>query len=122
MKSLFSLTKLANKFRIIIADQSAQAGDIETALKAANLWDLSKDVAPLVAASGIPDSCSIDIKINVSEGPAVSFSVITSPESVEPSKALEASLLKKFASTMTTALSKAGLNVTQIVTVNWLKF
>jgi hypothetical protein len=101
--------------------QSAQAGDIETALKKANLFNKQADVAALLPKAKVPDGVSLNISIVVSKGLNVSFRVATNPN--DPSGARLAALLSgKFAAPMKAALQKAKLTVTDTVTVGWLTF
>lgn len=123
MKSLAKLTALANRFKIKLAQNvSAQPGDIESSLKSAQLWDLSKDVASLVAAAGVPDTSTIDLHIVVSTGPVVGFDPVLTPEAPQAADKLKTLLIKKYALPMATALQKAGMSVAEPVTVSWLKY
>lgn len=123
MSSSDKLNKLADRFarKLSLAQtSSAQAGDIETALKAANLWEKAPEVAPLLNAAGVADDASVAVSIIVVKGLDVKYHVDTSP----PAAAIKlAALLKaKYGAAMKAALVAAKLNVADTVTVSWLHF
>jgi ribosomal protein L11 len=133
MSSTDKLTKLAERFaRKLSLGQmggeapqplltgSAQAGDIEGALKAAGLWEKAPEVAPLLNAAGVADDASVAVSIIVDNKMDVKYHVDTSP----PAAALKlASLLKsKYGAAMKAALVAAKLTVADTVTVSWLHF
>lgn len=123
MKSVDKLLKLAERFsrKISLAQQSsAQAGDIENALKAARLWDLSQAVSPLLNQAGVSDTAPVKITIVVDSKLDVKFTVETQP----PAAALKlAGLLRtKYSAAMKAAIAAAKLSVAETLTVPWLTF
>lgn len=123
MSSVDRLNKLADRFaRKIVLGQasSAQAGDIETALRAAGLWDKAAEVSPLLNAAGVSDDASVKVAIVVDGKLDVKYHVDTQP----PAAAIKlAALLRnKYGAAMKAALHAAKLTVADTVTVNWLTF
>lgn len=99
---------------------TAQAGDIETALRAANLWDKASEVSPLLNAAGVSDDASVKISIVVDAKLDVKYHVETQP----PAAAIKlAALLKnKYSAAMKQALVAAKLTVADTITLGWLTF
>jgi len=126
MDSLKKMAQLADifeqkleKFSQIAA--SAQKEDIERALKAAQLWELSDTVATMLNQAGVPSDASVTIDILVDKVLNVQYLVSTLPS--HPSAAKLSQLLKNaFSSKMKAALQTAKLTVADTVTANWLKF
>jgi ribosomal protein L11 len=121
--SIDKLTKLADRFARKLSlgqSNSAQAGDIEGALKAAGLWEKAPEVAPLLNAAGVADDATVAVSIIVDNKLDVKYHVDTSP----PAAAIKlAALLKaKFGAAMKGALVAAKLSVAETVTLNWLHF
>lgn len=116
------LYKLAKQFQKQSQLFSAQSGDIENVLKNANLWELSKAVAPLLNTAGVPDDASVTIQILVSAGTIIAYNTILDPTNPKVAVNLNNLLKAKFAIPMTNALKAARTNVTEIVSVDWLKF
>ena len=58
-KIIEKLIKIAGNQQKIIEklaiQTSARPGDVETALKKANLWELATQVSPLLNQAGVPD-------------------------------------------------------------------
>lgn len=135
MENFKKLLRLAKRLELkyIIAGQTATAGDIQTALYKARLGpvtpdgnidaalqnDLINQVSPLLDELGIPASSTVNIKINVSPGPNVSFTALIDPAH-KGAAALSLKLLKKFSKPMMAAIQNAGLSVTGTVTADWL--
>lgn len=119
------MEKLLNKINLfykLAQMTSAQPGEVETALKNANLWELSKEVSPLVAAAQVPDNAAINLQIVVSPGPKISFNSLLEPGMPPASGKLSALLAKKYSAIMSAALAKVGLNVEEPIVVGWLTF
>lgn len=121
-KQLLRLAKRLELKYVTAQKTTAQAGDIETALKAANLWELSNEVSPLLDKAKVPSDASVEIKINVKSGPSVSFTALINPSNPSAAQTLSLLLLKQFSKRMMEALKKAGLDVSDMVVVNWLNF
>jgi len=121
-KKLLRLAKNLELKYIIAQKISAQPGDIEMALKAAGVWNLSNEVAPLLNAAKVSDTDSVEIIINVKPGPNVSFTALINPSNPKVSQTLSLLLLKNFSKKMTDALRAANLDVTDVLTVKWLTF
>lgn len=117
-----NISEKINKFYKQAQQASAQPGDVETALKSASLWDLTKDVAGLLNVAGVPDSSSVELQIVVSAGPKISFNSVLSPDVPGIGSKLSTLLNKKYGAVMSGALTKAGLNVEEPISVSWLKF
>jgi hypothetical protein len=99
----------------------AQAADIEAALAAARLWDLSAQVSPLLNQAGVPDSASVAVSIVADKMLNINFLVSTNPPHASAAKL--AQILKNiYATKMKAALQAAKLSVTDIITVKWLSF
>jgi hypothetical protein len=64
----------------------AQSADIEDALKAANLWDLSAGVAQLLNQAGVPETASVSTSIIVDKLLNVSFLATTTPPHASAAK------------------------------------
>lgn len=112
MKSLDKITKLANKFvrKIALAStQSAQSGEIDTALKSAGVRPTAEDLSPLLDTAKVPEDMHLSIGINVDSGLNVKF--VTNPRHV----GLEALLNKTYSNRMAAALKSAGIGVTGVV-------
>lgn len=123
MSSVDKLTKLADRFarKLSLAQvPTAQAGDIENALKAAGLWERSAEVAPLLNQAGVADDASVAISIMVDSKLDVKYHVQTQP----PAAAIKlAGLLRaRYAQGMKGAIQAAKLAVAETITLNWLHF
>ena len=125
-KIIAKLLKIANNQQKIIQKlaqtTSAQAGDVENALKKANLWELAAQVSPLLNEAGVPDDASVAINIIVDKGPMVKYAVLLNPPNAGMANKLAVSLNRHYSAAMSKALKDANLNVDSTITVNWLKF
>lgn len=123
-KKLLSVAKkLELKYIVAQAPSfSAQPVEIETALKRAGLWELSNQISPLMDTAKVPSNASADIKLEVKPGPTVSFSALVDPTNPKAAQTLSMLLFKNFSNKMSNALKSAGVNVTDTIIVNWLKF
>lgn len=125
MKNIEKLLKLADKIEKRLKKEaqmtSAQASDVEDALKAAGLWELSSNVSPMLNAAGVPESATVQINIVVDKTLRVSFVVSLNPP--HASALILARLLKNaYAGKMGAALTAAKLSVADTLTVKWLTF
>lgn len=125
MKSLEKMAGLADRFETKLEKQAqvvgAQAADVQDALAAAKLWDLSAQVAPMLNQAGVSDSATVATSIVVDKVLNVNFLVTTAPPSAAAAKL--AQLLKNaFSVKMKAALQTAKLSVADTITVNWLTF
>lgn len=121
--SVDKLTKLADRFaRKLSLGQtpSAQAGDIEVALKNQGLWDKAAEVSPMLNAAGVADDATVAISIVVDSKLDIKYHVQTQP----PAAAIKlaAALRAKYAAAMRAAIQAAKLSVADTVTLNWLTF
>ncbi len=121
-KKLLRFAKMLELKYIIAQKVSAQAGDIEQALKGEGVWDLANQVSPLVDAAKVPSDASVQIELTVSPGPVVNFVALINPSNPKVAQTLLALLIKNFSNKMTAALKKSGLNVDSEVRVKWLTF
>lgn len=125
MNSLKKLTALADKIEAKLAkygqQQSAQPGDIETALKGANAWPAPNDMAPLLNAAKVPDDASVDVKFVVDSHLNINFKV-TSNKQGGFTIALERLLHQKYGGVMSNALKQAKLAVAGTMMVNLATF
>lgn len=119
MKSIDKLLQLAEKFEKRAQSEPATAGDVVSALRHANLWNVSSSVAPLLGRLGAADRTTASISLTVSPGPDVSFSVVTTPDNQDLSQRLAVVLKQKFGSLMIPVLRQ--VNIVDPITVNWLK-
>lgn len=136
MENFRKLLRFAKKMELkyIIAQQTATAGDIQDALYKAKLGPVKPDgsidanlqnelinkISPYLDAAGVPASSSVNIKLNVSAGPSVSFTVLIDPSNPKASQTLSLKFLKDFSKPMMAAIKNAGLSVTGTVTADWL--
>jgi hypothetical protein len=100
---------------------SAQSGDIEDVLKSSGLFDVAQQVSPLLDQAGVPGNASVEIGLTIDRGLNPSFPVITNPPS-PTARALSGLLKQHFAGPIKKALTNAKLNVTDTVSLKWLKF
>lgn len=125
MKSLEKMSGLADRFEQKLEKQAqvvgAQSADIQDALAAARLWDLSGAVAPMLNQAGVPDSASVSTSIVVDKLLNVNFLATTQPPHASAAKL--AQLLKNtYSAKMKAALQAAKLSVADTITVKWLTF
>jgi hypothetical protein len=124
--SIEKIQKLARRFELILIKQSAQqtsaqAADVEDALRSANLFDISDKVSPLINAAKIPDDASVNLSMTFDRALNPSYIVQTNPPS--PAANTLSGLLKKhFAGPMKQALIQKQLNIADTINLNWLKF
>lgn len=119
--------KLEQKLFIKAQVSSAQAGDIENALKQAGLWELSNQVSPMLNTAGVPDNVKVQIDLMVDRNLNVKFMVSTVPP--HGSALRLAALLQgrptdnaSLANKMRNALRAAKLSVADTLKVSWLNF
>lgn len=110
---------LADKFEKMAQSAAAQPGDILALLQRAKLWNISSTVAPLLERANVPNHTSADINIVVEPGPTTSFISTLTPNHSEAAQQLNNVLKQRFGKLMDQALQSA--NVTQPVTLNWLR-
>jgi hypothetical protein len=122
MKSVNNLIKLAERFAYKLAQQTAQPGEIASALKAAGLFDKSAEVAPLLNAAGVPDDVKVEISIMVDKTLNCTYVVDTNPAKPAAAIKLRGLLGVKYGSAMKKALAAAGISVTDTMRVGWLTF
>ncbi len=119
MRSIDKLSKLANKFeqKLSLAyGQSAQKGDIDSALQKAGVRPSADDISPFLDKAHVPDSLHLSIGINVGSNLGVQF--VTAPR--QP--LLESLLNKIYSSKMQNALKNSGLGVADNVYVGLANF
>lgn len=125
MKSLEKMASLADKLERTLEKYSqvvgAQSADIEDALKAANLWDLSGAVAPMLNQAGVPETASVATSIIVDKMLNVNFLVTTTPPHASAAK-LSQLLKNTYALKMKAALQAAKLSVADTISVKWITF
>lgn len=130
MKSLDRILKIAERFEDKItsslaakyAQQSAQSGDIQDALTAAGLWELSAAIAPMLSTVGIADDAKVAVFIDVDNALNVTYPVVITPPNPGQAFKLAAAIKVKYGNAMKNALTKAGLHVTDKLQVNWINF
>jgi hypothetical protein len=125
MRSLEKMVGLAERFEHKLEkyaqEVGAQAYDVEKVLVAANLWDLSAQVAPMLAQAGVPENVSVATFIVVDKVLNVTFLVTTNPPHASAAKL--AQLLKNtYSAKMKAALQAAKLSVADTLTVKWINF
>lgn len=125
MKSLEKMAALADKLERKMEKWAqivgAQSADIEDVLKAANLWNLSPEVAQMLNQAGVPEAASVNTSIVVDKLLNVSFLATTTPPHASAAKLVQ--LLKNaYAAKMKAALQATKLSVADTVTVKWLTF
>lgn len=125
MKSLEKMSNLADLFEQKLTKQAqvvgAQSADVQDALAAAKLWDLSAQVAPMLNQAGVPDTASVATSIIVDKLLNVNFLATTQPPHASAAKL--AQLLKNaYSAKMKAALQAAKLSVADTITVKWLAF
>jgi len=113
--------KIENRFRKLAQMVSAQPSDIEAALRQANLWDLSNQVAPLLNSAGVPESAAVKINIVVDKNLQVHFVVDLTPTHASAVR-LAGLLRNAYGSKMNQALAAAKLTVADTITLNWMTF
>ncbi len=124
MSSVDKLLKLAARFaeKVALAQaQSAQPGDIDSALSRAGARPSSNDIAPLLNTARVPDNVSIDVKAVVDKNMNVKFHVAATPTHAS-ANSLAAVLNRTYAPKMSNALRGSGLVVDNPVTVNIANF
>jgi hypothetical protein len=122
ISKLISLGKrIETKLVITAQTTSAQASDIELALQAAKLWDLSAQVAPLLNSAGVPETVALQINILVDKALNVSFEVKTTPPHGS-ANALARLLKAAYGNKMKEALVAAKLSISDTLEVKWLTF
>lgn len=136
MKSVDNLVKLAERFarKISLAQQTAQAGEIEGVLKEGRVWYTENDLFPLADEAGVPAGIAIFFNIVVDKNLDVTFRA--TPSSAPPASIIKMNkLLKdKFGPSMKQALqtitikerndkgqviSQRPVSVTNPVVVKW---
>jgi hypothetical protein len=121
--SLEKLLKLAANYeKMADSIMSAQPSDIEGVLQSAGLWNLSKDVSPMLNSAGVPDDAGVSISIVVGNKLETNFVVALTPPNPKASKTLSYMLHNKYAAAFSKALITAKLNVASAVVVKWLSF
>lgn len=125
MKSLEKMATLADRLERNLEKYSqivgAQSADIEDVLKAANLWDLSGVVAPMLNQAGVPETASVTTSIIVDKMLNVNFLVTTAPPHGSAAK-LSQLLKNAYAVKMKAALQASKLSVADTITVKWITF
>jgi len=122
MKSLEKMATLANRFEQKLAQVvGAQSADIEDALKAAHLWDLSSEIAPMLNQAGVPETASVNTSIVVDKMLNVNFLVTTVPPHASATK-LSQLIKNAYAAKMKAALQATKLSVADTITVKWITF
>jgi hypothetical protein len=101
---------------------SAQAGDIENALKKHGLWDLANEVSPLLNAARVPESAAVKINMVVDKTLMPHFAVALDPPNSTSQLALARLLQQKYGAKMQAALKAENLAVAENVNVGWLTF
>jgi hypothetical protein len=101
---------------------SAQPSDVEAALKNANLWELSKQVSPLLNQAGVPDDAAVAINIIADKGGLVKYIPTINPPNPNVSNKLGSLLMKQYSASMSKALQVSNLNIESPLTLNWLKY
>jgi hypothetical protein len=98
------ITKLANKFSrklaLAQATNTAQAADVEDALKAASLFDISDKVSPLLDGAKVSGDAKVAISIVVDKQLTTHYVVALDPPAPAASAALASSLKKAFGDKM----------------------
>jgi hypothetical protein len=100
---------------------SAQAGDIEEALKKAGLWNKTNEIAPLLNQAGVPEDAKVFIRIKVDKRLNVKILVKTKPDH-KSARTLEGKLNQLYASKMKAALQKQQLEVADTIELAWINF
>lgn len=124
MTSADKLLKLAARFaeKIALAQaQTAQPGDIDSALSRAGARPSSNDIAPLLNTAKVPDNVSLDIRAVVDKNMNVKFHVAATPAHAS-ANSLAAVLDRTYAPKMSSALKGSGLVVDNPVTVSIANF
>lgn len=126
MSYLNNILKLAARFEQTIKkegiDMQAAPQDIENALKAANLFDASGAVSPLLDAAQIPKSSSVSLNIQFDTKANPNYLVDVQPPNPAQSSELAKLLNSKFSVPMKNAVTKANLAITNPIEIKWLKF
>ena len=107
--SVERLIKVAELYEKLAQSRSAQAGDIEMALKEADLWVSTKEIAPLLNTAKVPETASVNISVSVDQNLNVKFIVQTDPKS-NSANTLSKLLEKQYSSKMSKALKSAKLS------------
>lgn len=113
------LSKLLDKYAQMT---SAQAGDIENALRKANLWDKANEVAPALNQAAVSDTATVQISIVVNKDLSVGFAVMLNPRNDAASNKLSALLRNKYSAAMKGALKAAALVVSDKLVIKWLNY
>jgi len=95
MSSVDRLFKLADRFARKISLGQNVAGDFQNALQAAGLWDKSSEVAPMIAAAGIPDEAAIAINFVIDSQFNVTYNVTATTPPPPPPAAPDATPAEK---------------------------
>lgn len=126
MKSIDKLIKLAARFEQTIKKEGiamqAAPEDIENALKAANLFDASNTVGPLLNAAQIPETASVSLNIQFDTRANPNYIVDVQPPNPMQANRLSSLLKGKFSVPMKNAVTKANLAITNPIEIKWLKF
>jgi hypothetical protein len=120
LQSIYNFAKAFEKKAQAVV--SAQAGEIQSCLEQAKLWQLQNVVSPLLNTAGVPDDATVNISILVGKGDVVAYNAVLEPNNPKVSTKLNAILKQKFSIPMSNALKAAKLDVTGVVLVKWLTF
>lgn len=101
---------------------SAQAGDIENALRKANLWDKAGEIAPTLNQASVSDSATVQVSLVVNKDLSVGFIVSLNPRDDRASSKLSGILRSKYSAAMKSAIKAAGLAVSDKLVVKWLSY
>ena len=121
-KTLALADKFELKLSVAQAATSAQAADVETALKTANVFDVSDKVAPLLNDAKVPGDAKVAVSIVVDSHLNPTYVVKLDPANPAASAKLGQLIKGKFSAAMKKALVDAKLNVADKVQADWVHF